>query len=273
MVNKIFPLLVFSFCFFFSTYADGPFVQEDDQFLDELKSLFSNTERQERMELEALVDSFAVVWRDGNLMDVQKQSIIETLNEMSTLRLRPVNDYPLYLKAVIAVLTTRNATDNFNVWHESFSDLLTVRNQRRFINHLKYSLTLFNENIVYENPTIKWKYDDRNYLLKYEEDTFKVEFNGGNLILYAQKDSAIILNTNGVVYPFDEVWKGSGGKVTWERVLFDPDEVYANLKDYTLKLTIPQYEADSVEFFYKDFFDEPLIGKLSDRIVAEVKPE
>lgn len=273
MVKKIFPLLVFSFCFFFSTYADGPFVQEDDQFLDELKSLFSNTERQERTELEALVDSFAVVWRDDNLMDVQKQAIIETLNDMSTLRLRPANDYPLYLKGVIAVLTTRNATDNFNVWHESFSDLLTLRNQRRFINHLKYSLTLFNENIVYENPTIKWKYDDRDYLLKYEEDTFKVEFNGGNLILYAQKDSAIILNTKGVVYPFDEVWKGSGGKVTWERVLFDPDEVYANLKDYTLKLKVPQYEADSVEFFYKDFFKEPLIGKLSDRIVAEVKPE
>ncbi|MFW5792897.1 MAG: hypothetical protein ACOCWC_01335 [Bacteroidota bacterium] len=273
MTKKILTILLFLFCFSFAGYSEDIFILEDDEFLVELKALFSNLERQERAEKEALVDSFAAVWRDGNLMDVQKQNIVETLNKMSTLRLRASNDYPLYLKAVIAVFRTRNSTQNFEVWHESFTNLMTLRNQRRFISHLEYSLNLFNNNVVYENPTILWKYDNRDYLLKYEADTFKVEFKDGNLILYAQKDSTIIYNTDGVVLPFDEVWQGKGGRVTWERVEMNPDEVYANLSNYKVNLKTPRYDADSVDFYYKKFFEEPLFGKLSERIVAEVKPE
>ncbi len=275
MTKKALVILLFLFTAisFENCFSNESFTRSDEDFFIELKEIFSGLDRRERQAKEEFVDSFAVVWRHSNFSDEQKNLVYETFDAMAGIRLRPVIDYPVYLKCIMALQNSRNARDNFITWHESFDGLITLRNQRRFVNYLNYSLNLFKDNIVYSSPTIKWQYDNDNYLLNFNSDTISVEFTGGNLTLYAQRDSIIIYNTDGVVYPFEERWRGNGGRITWERVDLDPDKVFAVFDSYSLSMRYSRFEVDSVEFYNTHFFDTPLTGRLSERIVADARPE
>ncbi|MBS4014076.1 MAG: hypothetical protein KGZ97_10040 [Bacteroidetes bacterium] len=257
----------------FLSVAQNTFTRDNVQFFQEIKNLFSAVERNEKVKLDALVDSFGEVWKYGNLMDEQKEMIYNTMDAMLGLRLRAPIDYPLYINTVMAVLKTKHARHNFEEWHNSIKPLLTLRNQSRYLRHLEYSFKIFKDNLVFDSPTLSWKYSNNNYILHFINDTLRVDFQDGNLYCYAQRDSLIIHNTKGSLFPFDEAWKGKGGLVTWERVELDRKNVYANLSSYNINLKLARYDADSVHFYNKKFFDTPLHGKLSERIVADVKPE
>jgi hypothetical protein len=93
------------------------------------------------------------------------------------------------------------------------------------------------------------------------------------LSCYANEDSTYIYNTKGIYYPTLSKWVGSGGKVLWKRAGFDENTVYAELDKYVINVKNSKYTADSVKFFYKDFFDKPLLGKLDEKIMANMNED
>jgi hypothetical protein len=82
-----------------------------------------------------------------------------------------------------------------------------------------------------------------------------------------------ILETGGEFNPVTSVWKGKGGKVTWERAGFKGSDVYAELSTYEINMTRPEYTARDAIFVNKVYFNAPLKGIFTDRVKLIKTPE
>lgn len=83
-----------------------------------------------------------------------------------------------------------------------------------------------------------------------------------NMACTAKSDSAVIYNTKGSYYPNLKRFYGVGGTVNWLRAGLPAGDVYADLKKYTIDLSGSDYDADSVTFYNRQIFSQPLIGRL-----------
>lgn len=245
----------------------------DEEFISQLAYFLENLDRNERLLAQEMVDSFAVVWNSETLLEDQKEWIFNTLEEMQELRLRPWPEQASYVKGVMNVLKTKEADVNFGVWHESFQPLMNLQSQSRLLSYWEASNHLFTDNVLYQSNIVKWQIKNNDYVLAYDDEIAKVIFSGGDLICFAQDDSTLIYNTRGELHLMEEKFFGKGGKVTWERVELHPDTVFANLDNYAINMPTARWDADSVTFYNRFFFQEPLKGKLTERIIAEMTPE
>ncbi len=57
------------------------------------------------------------------------------------------------------------------------------------------------------------------------------------------------------------------------RAGFNEDQVYAELKKYRIQVKSSNYEADSVMFYNYTYFKDALMGKLQEKVLANVVPE
>lgn len=249
------------------------FSRDPEEFLEQLSYITQNLERRERIKAQEYLDTFAIVWNEGTLLDSQKEWIYKTMQDMQGLRLRPFPDQTLYLNNIVQVLRTREADQNFEAWHKSFQSLLNLQNQRRLIRFWENSLRLFEKNIFYASSVVTWKLQNNNYVLSSENGQARLILRGGDIVCFAQDDSTLIYNTRGEVDLIEERLYGIGGTVTWERAALHPDSVFAQLSSYRINLPAARWEADSVTFYNYNYFSEPLLGKLSERILAEMTPE
>ena len=245
----------------------------DNEFIASLQAQFRNVPARQLMQVQPVLDTFAILYNSGTLTEGQKSQIHSTVETFPAMRLRPVPDVILYLQGVISVLKTHHAEDNFDTWHRSFRENLNLRGQRQVLDNWQRSLPLFEHNVVHSRASLAWKLTVPNYTLAYENNTLKVVFPLGNIICISHNDSLIIYNTQGFVNLLENRLYGTGGKITWERVLLDPNRVYAQLDEFVIDLSVARFEADSVRFFNLDLFSFPINGRVSDRIISDVRPE
>ncbi len=271
------PWVFIVFCLFLISQGYAQRIEftrdNDEEFIRQLDYFTANLDRNERLKAQEMVDSFTVLWRSETLIEPQKEWIFNTLNEMQVLRLRPWPEQASYLKGVLNVLKTKKADVNFGVWHESFQPLMNLQNQRRLLRYWEASNKLFTENILYQSNIVTWQIKNNDYVLTYEDGLARAVFKGGDLICFAQDDSTLIYNTQGELHLMEERFYGKGGKITWERVNLHPDTVFANLSHYAINMATARWDADSATFYNRHFFQEPLMGKLTERIIAEVNAE
>jgi hypothetical protein len=72
-----------------------------------------------------------------------------------------------------------------------------------------------------------------------------------------------------VYYPYKGIFIGETGKVNWVRAGLDENTVWAELKKYQITLKTSGFTADSVVFYNKNYFQKPLIGQLTEKVVSE----
>ena len=106
---------------------------------------------------------------------------------------------------------------------------------------------------------------------KFKDDmgTPYVEFNTLIDLNCTNRNGSIqIYNTTGKYWIQSHTFQGSKGQVDWRERSWSSDSVYANLSDYYLDVRESQFKADSVEFFNKTLFTNPIIGQFSNKIVS-----
>jgi hypothetical protein len=266
-------LLLFLFLLSFNGFSQQFNRENIDEFITQLSFIPASAERDAKDEAQNVIDSLSLLLRNEAFNATQKELIFNTLETMQNLRLRPWPEQGLYLNGLISILETKESQINFDVWHQSFQPFLTIQTQARLIKFWKTSLNLFQKNIMFSTNQVSWVMQNNNYVLSYEDNIPRIIFNGGDIKCYAQDDSTLIYNTSGEIHILEEVFYGKKGKLTWERVELHPDSVFAMLGNYRIPLTNSNWEADSVAFYNLHFFQEPLDGKLTERIIAEMNAE
>ena len=83
----------------------------------------------------------------------------------------------------------------------------------------------------------------------------------------------MIRETSGAYYPTKQEFFGNGGKVDWTRAGWDAGVVRAELARFRIDVTGSDFEADSVTFYNSTYFQAPLTGKYTDKLLANMGPE
>jgi len=272
-MKKIFILIVLTLCFYIGySQRTTKFSTNQTAFFEELIVFFESVEKKEdKKEGRLLIENFTPIW---NVMgDSKKNMIIANCNRMIDKKMRPFPQFNIYLRTIINFENAKQNEANFKIFHTILETLIEQSRGRNYMAYLEFCEGLFLDNTLYKSPTTQWKSDNSGYEMKFENATPYIVFNSLNLAGYANNDSTIIYDTKGEYYPIENSWKGKGGLITWERAGYEKDMVWVEINKYEVNLKFSKYDIDSVTFYNKNFFDEPLIGSLSERVLANVTPE
>lgn len=242
-----------------------------ENFINELKEqIVDKSVGDAKKDHKELIEKFEEMWVELNAFTpAQKNTIYNTSNDLLAARLKVIPDVRDYIKTIIIVIESGKDAEAFVDWHRTVDYVVASRNARKdFSDYMSFSSKLFSENILFATGSVEWKTNNSNYQFGIEDEKPKLDIPSLDLTCDAKGTSATIIGTSGTLYPIDGDWIGKNGTVTWERTGLDPNKVYAIINDYDIKMKYSNYNADSVTFYNTDYFDQPLKGKLLDKVQA-----
>jgi hypothetical protein len=223
-----------------------------------------------RKEGKDFMKQFEEVWYGGYFTERQREGVYLISNRMLEKRLRAFPDFRNFLYTVGSFVVDENQTvESYEAWEGILLKLLEDRRAKNFTSFLDFCNDLFRENALYYSVSSSWASSNNNYIFGYDSLPY-ISFDALDLICYAKRDSMKIRNTKGVYYPTEFVWKGNGGIVDWQKAGLMEDEVYAEIGEYIVNTKKYNYTVDSVKFYNSFYLDEPLLGRLEDKLLANM---
>ena len=246
------------------------FSEGQDHYLEELGS-YMMASRNSKME--DLYRRFEKDLKAGVFTPEEVERTRQTGNLMLALKMTANPYFTNYLKVLSVVKNAENGSERFANWHQVLDSLLiNVKNRKLspISDFLEFSYYFFDQNAIdYSRVGTTWLADASDYRLVYEEKEPRLIYDQLNLIATRKQDSILIKNTRGVFYPFEKIWRGEGGTVTWERLGLGP-EVHAELGPYEIETKKSLYEVPTAKMYYPLFFgNKPVEGKFTDKLVSK----
>lgn len=255
----------------FLTIGQAPktFSTDPAAFAKEIRAYMELTNKKET---EKIMDRFDEIWLAQSRFSAQEQgTVIRTANNMLKKRLKPYPDFSNYILALMALESSGKKSTLFENWHTSLDEVLNL-SSKRYSDYIEDVSGLFTENILYASSSVRWVGSSPDYTFEFDSVP-KVRFPKMSLTCISKGDSSVIRDISGSYYPLTRVFIGEGGRIDWSRAGLDANKVYAELKQSTLTLTSSEWSSDDATFYNRDYFSQPLNGKVTDKTMAGVKPE
>ncbi|MDP6909206.1 MAG: hypothetical protein QF371_06860, partial [Flavobacteriales bacterium] len=271
MKKTLFLLIILCIVWVGTTTAQQlkSFTHDNVKYIEELQEFFAQGDPKAAKKL--VEETFLPVWNSGHFSPQQKNRVYDLSDLMLKKRKKAV-DFENYLHALMTFATSMKPASDFTAFHDGMEQTVRKLSRKQFTEYLKVCRGLFSDHILYESQSVKWVANYDAYKIKYDSLP-KIVFGELDLKAYSKRDSSIIYGTEGVYYPTLKKWIGKSGRVDWSRAGFDPSKTYAEFERYTVDATKSSYMIDSVVFHHPDYLDRPHIGRLTEKILADVKPE
>jgi hypothetical protein len=243
------------------------FSEDAAKFPAEVQLLFSNISSPTTgMKIRDLLNPFIELWNANVYHDEEKLVIMSNANALLTRRIPNYPDMYNYL-SIIHHLKKKGNREAVSIWSGDLANRLPVANQRQIQSYLEQYELIVTRNILFQSSTFTWYISDSSFRIEYDT-AIRVIYHKADLTCATKKDTTEISNTIGIFYPNTLDWAGQKGRVSWERVGFDPDSVYADLSNYRINMKFSEYHADTVRMINKRYFKEPLYGELTEKVLA-----
>lgn len=244
-------------------------ISKDPQVFPEelIRMAESINKREDKKEAEEFTMQFNRMWASDTLNSEQKRTVVKTINRMLQKRISVDPSVFKYLHTVYELCRTDHFDKDFKGMTSGL-DYFFKRLQRSHIEETIARLEHFvKDKTLTTHTSSTWKSTSDTYKIRFDDSdrTFKIEIPKTDLIAYAYKDSSVIYNTSGYYDLRRNRWYGNDGIVTWETAGYDPDVVYARLNEYDINMRFTKYRVNRVNFFHKEYFSEPLLGRLSNQ--------
>ena len=257
----------------FGQYVYKFTTKKTEKFPSELNEFMSkNMDKSKKKMLKAFIANFENFWDSDTLSHDQKKAIIKVSNKMSFKRMRPFPNYEIYINTIIKLGRNELALSKFDKWMKSVEPLLHSKSSSNFIKYLTKSTDLFSSNYIYASPAVIWQVSKLDFEIVVIDNFPVYNFNTVDIRCVTRRDSSFIFQTQGKLNVIKGRWTGVGGRIDWRRAHLDTSKVYANLKNYTLRLKSPKFFADSVSFYDHRRFGFPLEGHLSEKALSSPPP-
>ncbi|TNE65528.1 MAG: hypothetical protein EP344_02925 [Bacteroidetes bacterium] len=268
-------ILLSSSLFLFSqlqAQTEPAFPEEPNEFVDKLGDFMTRSKRPD------MEESFAVFkrqYKEGRLSREDIAPIARVTNILASQRLSPYPYYKSYINAVTAAKMDPD-TALFRKWNTFVERALqdVDRGRTRPIAQLLDFSADFMEQRAFqarEAGLIVWKVRGGSFEFLYEDKIPSLHCTEVDLVGVRKTDSTVVQQTTGTYFPYEGIWKGEGGKVTWEAAGLDAS-VYARLTDYRVEAKKPLFKCDSAEFFYPLYFPNGSIwGFFEENVVVANK--
>jgi hypothetical protein len=266
---QLFSVLILFFLLVNPSNGQGikSFSADPVEFIKEVASVYDGaTNTKVKTEIAQVLGEFFVAWDSTYFSDDEKTLVIDNANMLLKRRL---STYPYLLRYFYIIGKLKNGPDQL----ANLSWLISLRDQdpksslKLMQNYIDLFYDFLSEKTLNKSSTFTWQVNDSSYLLVYDT-VARFVFRETDLMCYTANDTSLIKSTSGVYFPTTSKWEGFGGKVSWRRNLLDPDSVYATLLDYKINLKFSNYSVDSVVFYNKHYFQEPLYGSFEDKVLS-----
>lgn len=243
------------------------FSEDRSEFTAQLGSYMTASKQKT---IEDLYKEFEQSFKGGLFNDEQSQQIQATSNAMLKQGMSANPYFVSYLDALMLINQTNDPEQTFKEWHSILNAMLADIENRRlnpYLAFLRFSKSFFeNKTLRASDLGTNWYALTQEFAWNYENGQPSVYFEKLDLMAGHRKDSIYIYETSGEYFPVDQIWKGEGGKATWERL--EMNEVYAELGKYTIEMHKSIYEVEDAKLYHPQFFENKLIpGKFSDKLV------
>jgi hypothetical protein len=264
-------LIFFSFVFMFKVSKSQTlksFTKDSQKFYEEINSFMQEADKKIGKAL--VEEEFGPVWNNAtNYNDSQKKQIYDIANTMLSKKLKAFPDFEALLNCLIKFSISGKVNQSFAAWMESLDKTINGKRKSSFTEYLSDCANLFEDNTFYKSTSTAWSAGNSNYTFAFDSLP-KIIFSNTNIRCYAKQDSSVIYGTSGIYYPTRGIFEGSKGKVTWQRAGLDVNETFAVIESaYKIQTKSSSFIIDTV-LFYNSFFANPLKGKMSDKVLANV---
>jgi hypothetical protein len=237
-----------------------------ETYIDLLDKELSNLDSEQKRNAKKFLKDLEEKWETNYVNSDIKNEFYRSTNLM----LEKKSGIPLYFlkyaRTVLAMIEDETTDSKIKEWVASFEKVLATEDRTGVSNYLTYSLSLLKSHILYRSRYLTWRIHG-DWEIRYDSALI-YHFSNSRLVCHEKNDTIEIRSTSGVFNYKSDFWIGEKGLVDWRRAEYNPDEVFAELNDYKIDLNYSEYKADSVIFTNNVFFDEPLIGKIEDKIYA-----
>lgn len=241
---------------------------EKEKFLEEMNDFLSASDK---AGTKKFMESFEPFWLGTEVSEKQREAIYN-FSDMMLSKRKKADDFSRYLFTIMSFSKSGQTDASFEAWHSNLSKVIEG-SRKNFSNYLEICEILFKEGLLFASRSVEWKANTKNYEFGYDSLPY-IQFNTEfDLVGYAKGDSTTIYSTKGTYYPTDEKWVGKGGIIDWQRAGFDRSVVRAELNDYSFDISKSEYSIPDVVFYNTEYFDKPQKGILTEKILANVKPE
>lgn len=244
------------------------FSGDSTKFIGELNGLLFGLSDNDQKLVQPVMTAFVQKWNQETFDPASKKFIYFLCNEMLKRKVRVFPDFFNYIDALNAYVDSRQPYSLFISWSAILRQLISERSTRNFTNFIEITSTLFREGVMYKSQSTRWKLNPANYTMRLDSVPV-IEFSKADLVCYVNKDSMVVYGTSGVFLPLSLKWYGHEGRIDWQRVGLDPSQIYAELDKYSLYVRYSKLTADSAHFFNRKYFSEPLLGRVSDKVIVD----
>jgi hypothetical protein len=221
-------------------------------------------------EIKDFMKEFDTVWNDGPFA-IYRDQVISFSNTMLKRKYRPETQFKTYYRAVMDFHKQGHPKSNFDGWMKGLEFILKKKSANYFMEYVEKSDFLFIENDLINLPGHRWYSETRDWKIDFtEKEEIIWSFPSNSLWCVGKQDTTKIENTGGVYYPHEERFIGKKGVVYWTRNKLKQEEVNAVLNNYNINIKRSTFIADSVMFTHKQFFPNPLMGRLEEKLTDVV---
>ena len=245
------------------------FSENRSEFVKQMETFMTSSKRKVMQEV---YEAFEEQFTGGAFTEEEFVLLRTTCNAMLGQKMSASPYFSNYLKSLTIIKKGDKGAERFVQWHEVLNGFIGDIENRKLNpikSYLKFSFEFFDKNTLrYSSSGVNWMAKADDFRLKYENKRPYVEYDQLDLICFRKKDSIRILETAGVYDPIDQIWKGKGGKVQWERFNLG-DTIHVILSEYEVEAKKSIYEVASAQLYYKDLFPGgPIEGSFTDKILA-----
>lgn len=274
MIRYYFIFILSVFLYSYSHAQKEPvntkyFDPQPQNFMKQLNVLFKENQRDE---LEEVYKKLEAEFKANKISENQLGKMCDILNIMYARKMQVFPYYRDFIQAVTNVAKSGYDESFQDRWYSFTKGILENAkkgNNRDFNTFMDFSNDLFDKNALVADKSKNYIIDTKDLSFKYDNGKILVIVPETNLRGFFQLDTTLIEGTHGVYNIMDKQWSGTGGRVTWERVMIPANECFVALGSYKIDMTQSEYSVDSVRMTYPEYFPSPVLGRLTDKITKE----
>lgn len=262
-------LLLFAIAFFTFSYsqAQAPksFPEDDAGFVQTLSTYIASNNRPESKEISEWIKSSLVFKVSPEDLKLVKQAAGVMLQKKVPL-------WPAYYNYMKLLRLMSNNTEisasNTSKNHQILLNLIQGGNSdavKQFNFYVDYLTDIYPTKAFYVDKVKNWN-SSSGYKVDIENGYPVYILDNTTLTGTTSTDTLQIFETSGKFYPFTNQWSAPSGKITWRRAGFVESDVFASFKSYTLDLSKPELNIDTVIFSFKPYVKNTIQGKFADKL-------
>jgi hypothetical protein len=252
-----------------NSWSQTSFSSEPAVFIEEFSKFMSESKNPE---VAVMAETFKTNWKSGKIQEDQQRFIIKMSNNMMYKRLPREPYFELMLSNLDLYYQKKFSPKLLSQWQAITKELLE-KSPKDYLAFLETAHSLFKDNTFARSEARRWYASNSDFEFAYRDKQIVITFKNLDIICEAGVDKLIVLNCSGEFFPDKKTWKGTQGRVNWERVNKPETEVHAEFKRHSIDMNTGGFIVDSAFLIYPKISSTKILGKLHERISQSSSPE